>query len=923
MATDLAKLNIEVRVDGVPESATRLRTVDQGIQNNRKATDALTGSFSALKGVVAQLAAAYGALKSLQFASEAMLAAARYETLGVVVQQVGKVAGYSAVEIDKNVSALRRMGIAGTEARKTMTQLIQSQVDIAKAPGLARIAQDAAVIGGINSSESFERMVHGIQNAQTEVLRTIGLNVNFEQSYAKLAASLGKTTAELTEQEKTQARVNAVMESGERITGAYEAAMGTLGKQNSSLDRVQQDFLTDTGNLLLELGKASGIIQAYGNALDSASQAALRVRAGQMGLSQEALAEAFASGGTQAGRDLVEGLAAAKQEAQALEIALKAAAAKGHDVSGITEEFNRLKAETIDAQAKIEELERAKRNALEQGADISAIQTRIDELKANVLSAAQSFVLAREKIASLFSIVGGTVTAAGPDAHVQAYKKQLDDMLKGTEEAYAKTSDRAKELKIGAIKNQQDSLNALVAANRLTKEQADTMSAAFQKEIDSLNKSGKSDGESAAKAAFQVSEAYEKAVSAAEQLCLKNSELAEQLRGAGLDSSLIKIQREYQAQLDAVEKHERELMHNRQQYAKSGKLDTYERALLEVQAQKQLVEENRALNEQLARRADLERALKAEINYSSMIGDMHAMYDAEVQLLAVEVQKTANLAEQAALREKIRQATARRDLDIGGMLQTGWMAQSKKAYEDFAEFFENSIPGALASAGDAMGALVGDVMSGTKSFGNAFQDLGKTVQRVVQQMVSDFTSLLLRMAMFGSNGSGGLLGGVFGGMFSSGAGAVGSQFSSSFVNMAGANGMWFSKGAAFPAGALSAYSNTVVSTPTPFSFSGLVPFARGGIMGEAGPEAVVPLDRDSRGRLGVSLTGAVSPQVSITVNNTMSDEAKASVRQAPTANGDVNIELMIERKVISTLGNGAADSVMRRRYGANVAAVGR
>lgn len=49
---------------------------------------------------------------------------------------------------------------------------------------------------------------------------------------------------------------------------------------------------------------------------------------------------------------------------------------------------------------------------------------------------------------------------------------------------------------------------------------------------------------------------------------------------------------------------------------------------------------------------------------------------------------------------------------------------------------------------------------------------------------------------------------------------------------------------------LSAYSGQVVSTPTLFAF------ARGaGVMGEAGPEAIMPLKRGSDGKLGVAATG--------------------------------------------------------------------
>ena len=57
-------------------------------------------------------------------------------------------------------------------------------------------------------------------------------------------------------------------------------------------------------------------------------------------------------------------------------------------------------------------------------------------------------------------------------------------------------------------------------------------------------------------------------------------------------------------------------------------------------------------------------------------------------------------------------------------------------------------------------------------------------------------------------------------------------------------------GNVFSGPGISAYSSTVVSSPT------LFPFAHGtGLMGEAGPEAIMPLKRDASGRLGVRASG--------------------------------------------------------------------
>ncbi|MCW2476299.1 phage tail tape measure protein [Candidatus Symbiopectobacterium sp. NZEC151] len=72
------------------------------------------------------------------------------------------------------------------------------------------------------------------------------------------------------------------------------------------------------------------------------------------------------------------------------------------------------------------------------------------------------------------------------------------------------------------------------------------------------------------------------------------------------------------------------------------------------------------------------------------------------------------------------------------------------------------------------------------------------------------------------------------------------------------------KGGVYTSSSLSAYSGQVVDRPTLFAF------AKGaGLMGEAGPEAIMPLTRNANGVLGVRAVGGVSgntaPQVSINI----------------------------------------------------------
>jgi len=225
--------------------------VVQNAAQHREASNSvsfLNQSFGALVTQVTALAGAYVSLRSAaSFLSDSTTLAARYDTLGIVMRTVGANAGYAASELNTYQTSLERTGISMLASRQSISQMIQAQMDLASSSKLARTAQDAAVIGNVNSSEAFGRMTTAIQTAQPEMLRTMGIIVNFDEAYRKYARTISTTTDALTENQKMQARVASTMEATRAIAGSYEAAMGTPGKQALSLERYWEDFKVNLG----------------------------------------------------------------------------------------------------------------------------------------------------------------------------------------------------------------------------------------------------------------------------------------------------------------------------------------------------------------------------------------------------------------------------------------------------------------------------------------------------------------------------------------------------------------------------------------------------------------------------------------------------------------------------------------------------
>lgn len=238
------------------------------------------------------------------------------------------------------------------------------------------------------------------------------------------------------------------------------------------------------------------------------------------------------------------------------------------------------------------------------------------------------------------------------------------------------------------------------------------------------------------------------------------------------------------------------------------------------------------------------KTAEADAQYTKQIADAgRNITDSEMEMYKIQADTKKALAEEVYNREQY-------------LLSDGY-----KRNQAYATAFEDLFKG----MGDA---IVDFALTGKTSFSD-----------MVNSMIIGLIKLEMQMAMTNMyksmGGIGGILGsiaGAFTGVPTTAATAINGSAGTASINMFAA------KGASF--------TNSIVDSPTLFKF------AKGtGLMGEAGPEAIMPLRRGADGSLGVVASGGSGGNVSVQVIN--NSNAQATTNETVDSKGNRRIEVVI------------------------------
>ncbi|MCK6818398.1 phage tail tape measure protein [Enterobacter chengduensis] len=199
--------------------------------------------------------------------------------------------------------------------------------------------------------------------------------------------------------------------------------------------------------------------------------------------------------------------------------------------------------------------------------------------------------------------------------------------------------------------------------------------------------------------------------------------------------------------------------------------------------------------------------------------------------------------------------------------EADWMSGVSRGYANW--FDEISDVSGTVSDGvkTTLDSAFGNVTSMLEGNKVSWKSWGISVLQIIEKVA---LQMAVVSAMGGASSGSGIFGSLIGSVGSFfGGGARASASTGTAVSSYGSNFQFNAKGGVYDSPSLSAFSNGIVRNPTMFAF------AKGGagIMGEAGPEAIMPLTRAPDGSLGVRAVGggggqsvSSAPQVYITID---------------------------------------------------------
>lgn len=244
---------------GAAASASAGRNMSKLAQTIGSGPNGLVGAYATLAANAFAVSAAFNALRS---AEQAQMVLRGLEEQGARTGRTLTVAADSLREVVG-------FGISAQDSMKATAQFTSAGFSTDELQRLGKVAQESSLALGRNLPDSLDRLIKGTTKLEPELLDELGIMTKLGDATSLYALQTNKSASSLTQFEKRQAFLNAVLAEGELKFGGLSDAIDTnpYDKLAGKFDDLQVkalSFINDSGLLSFISYLASNIISLGG-----------------------------------------------------------------------------------------------------------------------------------------------------------------------------------------------------------------------------------------------------------------------------------------------------------------------------------------------------------------------------------------------------------------------------------------------------------------------------------------------------------------------------------------------------------------------------------------------------------------------------------------------------------------------------------
>lgn len=212
-------------VDNLDKSQKKLNKTQQASYRTQQGaahtSSNLTKNFAKqAQGIGGGLVPAYAVLAANVFAVTAAFGAlqraAQVTQLEEGLRAIGAASGIAMTTLSRDLQAATGHALSLEEAMRSTALVISAGFDTSTLEELGTVARQASLALGRDTADSLARLTRGATKLEPELLDELGIMVRLDEATENYAAKIGKTASELTNFEKRQAFMNAVLEEGNK-----------------------------------------------------------------------------------------------------------------------------------------------------------------------------------------------------------------------------------------------------------------------------------------------------------------------------------------------------------------------------------------------------------------------------------------------------------------------------------------------------------------------------------------------------------------------------------------------------------------------------------------------------------------------------------------------------------------------------------